>query len=102
MQISQETLPVTKGWRQVYTTKDFLARKGDEKVFMVVKTIEDIKSPQTVVVHLNNTPEGVYVESDDHVDGWLTDIMQRLYPEVRAALGVRSQFIKNINELLSR
>jgi len=105
MNIIQETLPVTKGWVQVKSIPEFnrLLNSG-QKVFFQCNTPFDRYAEENDLVNVCGSKEGIFINNleSEKGSGRLSSMMGRLYPEVRAALGVASKFIEETQELLTR
>jgi hypothetical protein len=99
MQISQETLPVTKGWVQVKNLEEFLRLyKEGRKVYFQCRTPFDRHSQEQDLIEVCGSNEGIFIEnlSCEKGRGFLDEFLQGVYPQIREALNIKSNVIENI------
>lgn len=104
MNIVQKTLPVTKGWVQVKSVAEFLRlHKEGKKVYFQCRTPFDQNTKEQDLIEVCGSEEGVFIENltTEKGRGFLDEFLQGVYPQIREALGVRSNAIQNIAAALT-
>lgn len=99
LKIIPEILPVTKGWVQVTSVSEFIRlHKEGRKVYFQCRTPFDRHSQEQDLIEVCGSEEGVFIENltSEKGRGFLDEFLQGVYPQIREALGVRSNAIQNI------